>query len=155
MHNAFLLLRSPTETISSLWTWHQLETHNVLRQLLTGQTLAPGRADSWSLLPKVILTFSSLVRASALLYRSFPSSTVSFAARSQRQSSRYAQRQYREHIRTDKKNIRWCSQEGKAKRKVQNKTYSSRDSHVVTHRSTNLPFNCLCMAERTGCPVFS
>ncbi|KEQ81618.1 hypothetical protein M438DRAFT_279490, partial [Aureobasidium pullulans EXF-150] len=29
------------------------------------------------------------------------------------------------------------------------KTYSSRDSHVVTHRSTNLPFNCLCMAERT------
>ncbi|KAG9587762.1 hypothetical protein KCU77_g8969, partial [Aureobasidium melanogenum] len=38
---------------------------------------------------------------------------------------------------------------------LQNKTYSSRDSHVVTHRSTNLPFNCLCMAERTGCPVFS
>jgi hypothetical protein len=37
----------------------------------------------------------------------------------------------------------------------QNETYSSRDSHVVTHRSTNLPFNCLCMAERTGCPVFS
>ena len=36
-----------------------------------------------------------------------------------------------------------------------NKTYSSRDSHVLTHRSTNLPFNCLCMAERTGCPVFS
>ncbi|KAH0398678.1 hypothetical protein KCU89_g6990, partial [Aureobasidium melanogenum] len=50
---------------------------------------------------------------------------------------------------------------GKQRRKyefdgcVQNKTYSSRDSHVVTHRSTNLPFNCLCMAERTGCPVFS
>ncbi|KAG9737818.1 hypothetical protein KCU73_g9895, partial [Aureobasidium melanogenum] len=39
--------------------------------------------------------------------------------------------------------------------KQKNKTYSSRDSHVVTHRSTNLPFNCLCMAERTGCPVFS
>ncbi|KAH0286060.1 hypothetical protein KCU62_g7042, partial [Aureobasidium sp. EXF-3399] len=39
--------------------------------------------------------------------------------------------------------------------RMQNKTYSSRDSHVVTHRSTNLPFNCLCMAERTGCPVFS
>ncbi|KAG9695676.1 hypothetical protein KCU95_g11059, partial [Aureobasidium melanogenum] len=38
---------------------------------------------------------------------------------------------------------------------LKNKTYSSRDSHVVTHRSTNLPFNCLCMAERTGCPVFS
>ncbi|KAG9956582.1 hypothetical protein KCU61_g9704, partial [Aureobasidium melanogenum] len=39
--------------------------------------------------------------------------------------------------------------------KKKHKTYSSRDSHVVTHRSTNLPFNCLCMAERTGCPVFS
>ncbi|KAG9721326.1 hypothetical protein KCU73_g14277, partial [Aureobasidium melanogenum] len=41
------------------------------------------------------------------------------------------------------------------KRGIMDKTYSSRDSHVVTHRSTNLPFNCLCMAERTGCPVFS
>ncbi|KAG9561020.1 hypothetical protein KCU77_g18263, partial [Aureobasidium melanogenum] len=41
------------------------------------------------------------------------------------------------------------------KRRSKRKTYSSRDSHVVTHRSTNLPFNCLCMAERTGCPVFS
>jgi hypothetical protein len=41
------------------------------------------------------------------------------------------------------------------KRMSKDKTYSSRDSHVVTHRSTNLPFNCLCMAERTGCPVFS
>ncbi|KAG9663279.1 hypothetical protein KCU64_g1432, partial [Aureobasidium melanogenum] len=40
-------------------------------------------------------------------------------------------------------------------KKTKTKTYSSRDSHVVTHRSTNLPFNCLCMAERTGCPVFS
>ncbi|KAH0365191.1 hypothetical protein KCU65_g6278, partial [Aureobasidium melanogenum] len=43
----------------------------------------------------------------------------------------------------------------KKRYKMENKTYSSRDSHVVTHRSTNLPFNCLCMAERTGCPVFS
>ncbi|KAH0183571.1 hypothetical protein KCU99_g7706, partial [Aureobasidium melanogenum] len=41
------------------------------------------------------------------------------------------------------------------KNQKKSKTYSSRDSHVVTHRSTNLPFNCLCMAERTGCPVFS
>ncbi|KEQ83126.1 hypothetical protein M438DRAFT_42049 [Aureobasidium pullulans EXF-150] len=40
-------------------------------------------------------------------------------------------------------------------KRSRSKTYSSRDSHVVTHRSTNLPFNCLCMAERTGCPVFS
>ncbi|KAG9643569.1 hypothetical protein KCU64_g11713, partial [Aureobasidium melanogenum] len=43
----------------------------------------------------------------------------------------------------------------KRKKRNKDKTYSSRDSHVVTHRSTNLPFNCLCMAERTGCPVFS
>ena len=109
MHNAFLLLRSPTETISSLWTWHQLKTHNVLRQLLTGQTLALGRADSWSLLPKVILTFSSLMRVFALLYRSLPSSTVSFATKSQCHFSRYAQIQHRERIRTGKKNTRRCS----------------------------------------------
>ncbi|KAG9575219.1 hypothetical protein KCU77_g15307, partial [Aureobasidium melanogenum] len=43
----------------------------------------------------------------------------------------------------------------KVDKQKKRKTYSSRDSHVVTHRSTNLPFNCLCMAERTGCPVFS
>ncbi|KAH0164313.1 hypothetical protein KCU67_g5208, partial [Aureobasidium melanogenum] len=47
-----------------------------------------------------------------------------------------------------------CMQHDLDKQK-KSKTYSSRDSHVVTHRSTNLPFNCLCMAERTGCPVFS
>jgi hypothetical protein len=46
--------------------------------------------------------------------------------------------------------VKWCMID-----KTKCKTYSSRDSHVVTHRSTNLPFNCLCMAERTGCPVFS
>ncbi|KAH0365835.1 calcium/calmodulin dependent protein kinase, partial [Aureobasidium melanogenum] len=40
-------------------------------------------------------------------------------------------------------------------RQKESQTYSSRDSHVVTHRSTNLSFNCLCMAERTGCPVLS
>ncbi|KAH0058089.1 hypothetical protein KCU90_g8053, partial [Aureobasidium melanogenum] len=28
-------------------------------------------------------------------------------------------------------------------------TYSSRDSHIVTDRSTNLPLNCLCMAQLT------
>jgi hypothetical protein len=55
----------------------------------------------------------------------------------------------------------WSDSEGtsvdttKEEAKEKHKTYSSRDSHVVTHRSTNLPFNCLCMAERTGCPVFS
>nr|POE77924.1 hypothetical protein CFP56_09566 [Quercus suber] len=37
----------------------------------------------------------------------------------------------------------------------QNKTYNSEDSHVVTHRTTNSPVDCLCMAERTGCPVLS
>jgi hypothetical protein len=26
---------------------------------------------------------------------------------------------------------------------------------VVTHPTTNLPISSLCMAERTGCPVFS
>nr|POE77820.1 hypothetical protein CFP56_09463 [Quercus suber] len=35
------------------------------------------------------------------------------------------------------------------------KTYNSEDSHVVTHRTTNSPVDCLCMAERTGCPVLS
>ncbi|KAH0120842.1 DNA glycosylase, partial [Aureobasidium melanogenum] len=50
---------------------------------------------------------------------------------------------------------RAATQRSMSSKKVKNKTYSSRDSHVVTHRSTNLPFNCLCMAERTGCPVFS
>ncbi|KAH0294652.1 hypothetical protein KCU62_g500, partial [Aureobasidium sp. EXF-3399] len=51
--------------------------------------------------------------------------------------------------------LEFAEQVDQSRRKTQNKTYSSRDSHVVTHRSTNLPFNCLCMAERTGCPVFS
>jgi hypothetical protein len=49
----------------------------------------------------------------------------------------------------------WSKAYVRRKSKKKRKTYSSRDSHVVTHRSTNLPFNCLCMAERTGCPVFS
>jgi hypothetical protein len=30
------------------------------------------------------------------------------------------------------------------------KTYSRRDSHVVTHRSTNLPVHSLSSGERTG-----
>ena len=40
----------------------------------------------------------------------------------------------------------------KAKRK---KTYNSGYSLVVTHPTTNPPIDCLCMAERTGCPVLS
>ena len=35
------------------------------------------------------------------------------------------------------------------------KTYNRRDSQMVTHSSTNRPVQCLCMAERTGCPVFT
>ncbi|KAF2135347.1 hypothetical protein K452DRAFT_239538, partial [Aplosporella prunicola CBS 121167] len=34
------------------------------------------------------------------------------------------------------------------------KTYNSWDSLVVTHLTTNQPVHSLCMAERTGCPVF-
>ena len=35
------------------------------------------------------------------------------------------------------------------------KTYNRRDSQMVTHSSTSLPVQCLCTAERTGCPVFT
>ena len=35
------------------------------------------------------------------------------------------------------------------------KTYNGRDSQMVTHSSTSRPVQCLCMAERTGCPVFT
>jgi hypothetical protein len=34
-------------------------------------------------------------------------------------------------------------------------TYNRRDSQMVTHFSTSRPVQCLCMAERTGCPVFT
>jgi hypothetical protein len=41
-------------------------------------------------------------------------------------------------------------------KKVSNsKTYNRRDSQMVTHSSTSRPVQCLCMAERTGCPVFT
>jgi hypothetical protein len=33
--------------------------------------------------------------------------------------------------------------------------YSTRDSHVVTHHSTNLAIHCLTRAERTGSRAFS
>ena len=42
---------------------------------------------------------------------------------------------------------------GKYKQKA--KTYNRRDSQMVTHSSTSRPVQCLCMAERTGCPVFT
>jgi hypothetical protein len=35
------------------------------------------------------------------------------------------------------------------------KNYSTRDSHVVTHHSTNLAIHCLTRAERTGSRAFS
>ena len=35
------------------------------------------------------------------------------------------------------------------------KTYDRRDSQMVTHSSTSRPVQCLCMAERTGCPVLT
>ena len=39
--------------------------------------------------------------------------------------------------------------------KILAKTYNRRDSQMVTHSSTSRPVQCLCMAERTGCPVFT
>jgi hypothetical protein len=41
------------------------------------------------------------------------------------------------------------------KKKWKTKTYNRRDSQMVTHSSTSRPVQCLCMAERTGCPVFT
>jgi hypothetical protein len=44
------------------------------------------------------------------------------------------------------------------KKNVRNKnkkTYNRRDSQMVTHSSTSRPVQCLCMAERTGCPVLT
>jgi hypothetical protein len=35
------------------------------------------------------------------------------------------------------------------------RTYNRRDSQMVTHSSTSRPVQCLCMAERTGCPVLT
>jgi hypothetical protein len=43
----------------------------------------------------------------------------------------------------------------KSKKKKGRKNYSTRDSHVVTHHSTNLAIHCLTRAERTGSRVFS
>jgi hypothetical protein len=41
------------------------------------------------------------------------------------------------------------------KQKKKAKTYNRRDSQMVTHSSTSRPVQCLCMAERTGCPVLT
>jgi hypothetical protein len=43
----------------------------------------------------------------------------------------------------------------KQNKKDSKKTYNRRDSQMVTHSSTSRPVQCLCMAERTGCPVFT
>ncbi|KAF1983954.1 hypothetical protein K402DRAFT_360133, partial [Aulographum hederae CBS 113979] len=53
--------------------------------------------------------------------------------------------------------MRWGKRGKRGKRtriKKIAKTYGSRDSHVVTHRSTSLPIHGLNMTERTGCLVF-
>jgi hypothetical protein len=42
-----------------------------------------------------------------------------------------------------------------SKKTWKTKTYNRRDSQMVTHSSTSRPVQCLCMAERTGCPVFT
>ena len=47
---------------------------------------------------------------------------------------------------------RWKSKIGFSTKKT--KTYNSWYSLVVTHPTTNQPISSLCMAERTGCPVF-
>jgi hypothetical protein len=45
-------------------------------------------------------------------------------------------------------------QSHKGAKKEKEKTYNSEDSLVVTHPTTNSPICSLCMAERTGCPIF-
>jgi predicted metal-binding protein len=44
---------------------------------------------------------------------------------------------------------------GRQGRALKAKTYNTRDSQMVTHSSTSRSVQCLCMAERTGCPVFT
>ncbi|RPA78528.1 hypothetical protein BJ508DRAFT_349270 [Ascobolus immersus RN42] len=39
-------------------------------------------------------------------------------------------------------------------RGAKHKTYSTKDSRVVTHRSTNLAIRSLTMGERTGSRIF-
>ena len=40
------------------------------------------------------------------------------------------------------------------KKKINHKEFSNRDSHMVTHCSTNRSIRCLFSAERTGCEIF-
>ena len=47
---------------------------------------------------------------------------------------------------------RWCEV---WRSRQKDKTYNRRDSQMVTHSSTSRPVQCLCMAERTGCPVLT
>ena len=46
-----------------------------------------------------------------------------------------------------------AAEKAKLSKKDKRKTYNSRDSHVVTHHTTNLPACGLSTAERTGSPV--
>ena len=49
----------------------------------------------------------------------------------------------------------FCSYFAYDNQKEKTQTYNRRDSQMVTHSSTSRPVQCLCMAERTGCPVFT
>jgi hypothetical protein len=49
---------------------------------------------------------------------------------------------------------RLCANRLESKKK-KTTTYNRRDSQMVTHSSTSRPVQCLCMAERTGCPVLT
>jgi hypothetical protein len=50
---------------------------------------------------------------------------------------------------------RWANEPRAKRQKKKTKTYNRRDSQMVTHSSTSRPVQCLCMAERTGCPVLT
>ena len=57
---------------------------------------------------------------------------------------------YAGEMKKEKEKLCWV---GRARGKT--KTYNRRDSQMVTHSSTSRPVQCLCMAERTGCPVLT
>jgi ribosomal protein L33 len=60
-----------------------------------------------------------------------------------------------EAISPTSKNYTNSTSKKKHKAKIKSKTYNRRDSQMVTHSSTSRPVQCLCMAERTGCPVLT
>lgn len=58
------------------------------------------------------------------------------------------------HVKNVSRNVPVSLSEKRVK-EMEAKTYNRRDSQMVTHSSTSRPVQCLCMAERTGCPVFT